>query len=130
MEDLEKVEACVGCTAQIHGPMLQLANQDLHGATQQAETPQAPPPPPSPPPFPPSIATMTAAVEFLQEENRTLVSRLEVVEEDNRTLVSRLEVAELGYGAAMVELRERVSILGKSGFHMIDASPVGQQILF
>ena len=87
--DLEKVEACVNCTAQIHGNH----GPQMHGATQLAATHQAPPPPPPPPPFPPSIATLTAAVELRQEENRTLVSRLEVVEEENRTLVSRLEVA-------------------------------------
>ena len=102
MADLEKVEACVNCTATNHGH--HEPQQDL--ATQLAATPQAPPPPPPPPPFPPSIATLTAAVELLQEENRSLMSRLEVVEEDSRTLVSRREVAELGNGAAMVELRE------------------------
>ena len=98
----------MNCTAQIHG----IHGPQMHGATQHAATPQAPPPPPPPPPFPPSIATMTVAVEFLQE--------------DNRTLVSRLEVVELGYGAAMVELRERVSLLEHCGFDVIDASPVGE----
>ena len=75
MADLEKVEACVNCTAQIngnHGPQISLA-------TQLAATSLAPPPPPPPPPFPPWIATLVAAVELLQEENQTLVSRLEVV---------------------------------------------------
>ena len=124
MADLEKLEACGNCTAQIHGNH----GPQIHGATQLAVAPQAPPPPPPLPPFPPSIATLTSAVEFLQEEVRTPVNRLEVVEEDNRTLVSKLEVAELGYGAAMEELSERVSILEQSGLDMIDASPVGQQI--
>ena len=152
MVDLEKVEAWLNCTAQIHG----IHGPQVHGTTQHAATPQAPPPSPPPPPFPPrllQVATMIAAVESLQEENRTrvgrlevvededrtLVGRLEVVEEENRTLVRRLEMVELGYGTVMTEPSERVSILQQRGFdmidaspdglHMIDASPVGPHIL-
>ena len=105
-------EACVNCTAQFHehlGPQISLA-------TTLAATPQAPSPPPPAPPLPPSIATLTSAVEFLQEEIRTLVSKL--------------EVAELGYGAAVMELRERVSLVERSGFDMIYESPGGESIGF
>ena len=124
MAKLDKVEACVNRKAEIHehhGPLISLA-------ITLAASPHEPSPLPPPPPFSASIATSTAAVELLQEENRSLMSRLEVVEEDNRTLVSKLEVAELGYGAAMMELRERVSLLEQSGFDMIDESPGGENI--